>query len=129
MHSSLLLPNIHMATATQVAEFLGIHISTVRKIQQRNTVELKHAGVISLIGTEVAQRIAGGSTPVVITNRRGHMVVEWKAENDDNQMTTIPHSHVMLFTKQAVVIVAMHLRNMSEEQKQRVRSLVSALRG
>lgn len=129
MHSSLILPNINMATATQVADFLGINISTVRKIQQRNTVELKHAGVISLTGTEVAQRITGGSTPAAITYKRGHMVVEWKSENGDNHMTTIPHSQVMLFTKQAVVILAMHLRDMSEEQKQRVRSLVSTLRG
>ncbi|PHG78328.1 hypothetical protein [Bacillus wiedmannii] len=125
MTSITLLPNINKATAQQVADILDVNISTIRKIQQRNSDELKQAGAVSIKGADLAAMISEGNTPVTITYKRGHQLVEWVTEDGEHHTTKLPHSEVMLFTPRAIILISMRLRNIDDEKKRKIRSLVT----
>ncbi|MGE7866670.1 hypothetical protein ACQKNO_10460 [Bacillus paramycoides] len=103
----LLLPNLEMATTRQVADFYEVPVKTIQTIHARHLEEIKSDGHVTKTGKELTNELVTLNTKdTKITNKRGHILVEW-----GEYETTLPHSTIGLFPRRAILRIGMLLRD------------------
>jgi len=103
----LLLPNMEMATTSQVAEFYGVHIESIKSLVKDNREEVCKDGYLVKPGKEIKDELGRSYKDLPqIENKLGHFIVHCKS----NQ-AKINYGKVGLFPKRAILRVGMLLRD------------------
>ncbi|MFA2591710.1 BRO family protein [Bacillus cereus] len=103
----LLLPELEMATASQVADFYGVEYEAIKKITHRHKDELELDGYKSIEGKEIREILVSDKmSPTKIEPRKGHFVVVVNGEE-----TKVAYRNVALLPKRAILRVGMLLRD------------------
>ncbi|MCS6591595.1 BRO-N domain-containing protein [Bacillus cereus] len=103
----LLLPELEMATASQVADFYGVEYEAIKKITHRHKDELELDGYKSIEGKEIKEILVSDKmSPTKIELRKGHFVVVVNGEE-----VKVAYRNVALFPKRAILRVGMLLRD------------------
>ncbi|WP_255256252.1 ORF6N domain-containing protein [Bacillus pseudomycoides] len=103
----LLLPNMEMATTSQVAEFYGVETEVIRQLSKRNKDELEEDGYCTVFGKELRERLDGDKTSLSqVEPKLGHFIV-----HHNGCQTKITYTNNALFPKRAILRVGMLLRD------------------
>ncbi|WP_459501111.1 BRO-N domain-containing protein [Bacillus sp. C1] len=103
----LLLPNMELATTSQVAEFYGVDLVAINKISTRHKDELIQDGYITKYGKEIKDILGEDKMSLPkIEPKRGHFIIHYKG-----RQTKINYRTVGLFPKRAILRVGMLLRD------------------
>lgn len=116
----VLIPQLEMVTARQVADFYDVDKSIVSKCYQRNTSEINSDGVAMFNSSDMEKKFAMDkmSTPNFSRIRGGIEV-----SVSDNVKIMIPNSGTYLFSKRAVLRFGMLLRDSKIAQEVRTQLL------
>ncbi|MDF2083823.1 hypothetical protein [Bacillus pseudomycoides] len=96
----LLLPNVEMATTSQVAEFYGVKVKAISNLLADHTDELKLDGYKNINGKELASAFKRDTK---IEYKRGYILV--------NDLFKLSHRPMGVFPKRAILRVGMLLRD------------------
>ncbi|MBE7129601.1 hypothetical protein [Bacillus mycoides] len=103
----LLLPNLEMATAQQVADFYEVDFTAIKAIYQRHEDELLLDGLRTITGRYIKEDLVRCGLPLTkIENKPGHFVVE-----TSDGYIKIAYRSNNLFPRRAILRVGMLLRD------------------
>ncbi len=99
-----LIPELEVMTTQMVADYFEVDFETIKKIYQRNKNEISADGVFSKKSAEIIKFFQGHHVPEEKTQGRTVYVV-------DNVRINIPNAGTKVFSKRAILRIAMLLRD------------------
>ncbi|MGH0682998.1 hypothetical protein [Bacillus mycoides] len=103
----VLLPNVGMLTARQIAEYYETDLKTIQKIYSRHRAEIQSDGYTTMIGRDLVKKLEVDAVSTSnITVKRGHTELEVNGE-----MMKISNSTIGLFSIRAVLRFGMLLHD------------------
>lgn len=100
----LLIPEMECLTIRQVADYFEVDIDTLKKCYKRNETEINTDGVVLKTPADIANELKGQDVPLVKTQTK--LIVNF----DNNVTLEIPNRGIRVFSKRAVLRIAMLLR-------------------
>ncbi|MGH0943035.1 hypothetical protein ACQVTS_17375 [Bacillus mycoides] len=115
----VLLPNIGMLTARQIADFYETDLKTIQKVYSRHRAEIQSDGYVTMIGRDLVKKLEVDTVSTSnITVKRGHTELEVNGE-----MMKISNSTVRLYSARAALRFGMLLHDCKIAQKVRTQLL------
>lgn len=118
----LLLPQLEMATAQQVADFYEVGVEAIKAIVFDHKDELLSDGYTTKTGKEVQELGSFLKKPSKIVNKRGYFLIE-----TDNGFVKIAYPSNGLFPKRAILRVGILLRDSEIAKEVRTQLLNTSL--
>ncbi|PED62553.1 hypothetical protein CN681_18630 [Bacillus toyonensis] len=115
----VLLPNIEMVTARQIADFYETDLKTIQKIYSRHREEIQSDGYVTMIGRDLVKGLEVDTVSTSnVTVKRGHTELEVNGET-----MKISNSTVGLYSARAVLRFGMLLHNSKVAEQVRTQLL------
>lgn len=100
-----LIPKMECMTIRQVADYFEVDIDTLKKCYKRNEAEINSDGVIFKTPADIVKELKGQDVPLVKTQTK--LIINL----DGNITLEIPNRGIRVFSKRAVLRIAMLLRD------------------